>query len=210
MAYCNLDKVIYPGNGKYDIPEIEPFNGSLDHIEQWIGFNYVKTEKYCKKKYGVHFCLDDYQFETIWNHSNKYVQNFRNCGAICSPDFSLYLDFPKAIQIYNHYRKHWLARYYQERGITVIPTIAWSDEESLNWCFDGEPKHSIVATSCTGTLNDENAFKAFETGYKEMLRRLEPTKILLFTVAKNIDKIKLDGNVEIFNVSTFSNKPTEV
>ena len=29
MAYCNLDKAIYDGMGKYDIPPIDAFNGNL-------------------------------------------------------------------------------------------------------------------------------------------------------------------------------------
>lgn len=29
-------------------------------------------------------------------------------------------------------------------GINVIPTICWSNHESFEWCFDGEPTHSVV------------------------------------------------------------------
>ena len=47
---------------------------------------------------------------------------------------------PFAMQIYNQYRKHWLAAYWQLNGITVYPTISWSDENSYEWCFDGEPR----------------------------------------------------------------------
>lgn len=162
MAFCNLDKAIYDGVGKYNIPEIDPYNGDID-VSHWLGFNYVKQDYYCRKEVGVHFCLDDYQFETIWNHPTKYIDNFKKCGILCSPDFSLYSDFPLAIQIYNHYRKHWLARFYQDRGSVVIPTIAWSDESSYDWCFDGEPKHSIVATSYNGmtfTVTKGTHFKA--------------------------------------------------
>lgn len=206
MAFCNLDKAIYYGAGEYGIPLIEPYNGEVN-IDHWLGFNYVKKEYYCRKNVGVHFCLDDYQFETIWNHPTKYIENFRNCGILCSPDFSLYSDFPKAIQIYNHYRKHWLAKFYQDRGSIVIPTIAWSDEESYNWCFDGEPTNSIVAISSTGVLKSDETLDLFIKGTKEMIKRLEPTKILCFTVTDNVDKIKIADNMQFINVSTFHHKP---
>ena len=206
MAFCNLDKAIYGGVGEYGIPEIEPYNKDIE-VEHWIGFNYAKQESYCRKDVGVHFCLDDYQFETLWAHPNKYIAQFKKCGAILSPDFSLYSDFPKAIQIYNHYRKHWLARFYQDRGITVIPTIAWSDKKSFKWCFDGEPCHSIVAVSTTGTLKHEDSLDLFYAGYNEMLKRLEPSLIICLTLTDNCGTMGLGGNVRFVNVSTFNHKP---
>lgn len=205
MAYCNLDKAIYDGVGKYDIPPIDPFNGNLD-VTHWIGFNYAKQESYCRKSVGVHFCLDDYQFETLWNHPNKYIDQFRQCGAVLSPDFSLYSDFPLAIQIYNHYRKHWLARFYQDRGITVIPTIAWSDKRSYDWCFVAEPENGIVAVATIGVLRSELSRKLFMDGYNEMLKRLKPSKVLCLCSNGKYDGLELDG-VEYINTSTFNHKP---
>lgn len=206
MAYCNLDKVIYDGVGVFDIPEINGVNENLN-IEHWIGFNYAKKLEYCRKSVGVHFCLDDYQFETLWNHPNKYISNFRCCAAILSPDFSLYSDFPLAIQIYNHYRKHWLARFYQERGCIVIPTIAWSDEKSFLWCFDGEPKNSIVAVSSIGVLKSDENKKMFMTGYEEMQKQLNPLKIICLTNINDCDLIGYDSKINYINVSTFAHKP---
>jgi len=208
MAFCNLDKAIFDGVGKYNIPQIEPYYGDVN-IKHWLGFNYVKKDYYCRKEVGVHFCLDDYQFETLWNHPNKYIDNFKKCGVLLSPDFSLYSDFPLAIQIYNHYRKHWLAKFYQDRGSLVIPTIAWSDPSSYEWCFDGEPTHSVVAISSTGVLKSKECFDLFEQGVKEMVRRLEPKKILCLTVTDKVDRIRIVDNMEFVNVSTFRHKPQE-
>ena len=208
MAYCNLDKAIYDGVGKYGIPPIDPFNGNLE-ITHWIGFNYAKQDAYCRKSVGVHFCLDDYQFETLWNHPNKYIDRFRRCGAILSPDFSLYTDFPFAIQIYNHYRKHWLARFYQDRNITVIPTIAWSDESSFGWCFDGEPHGGIVAVSTIGVLKAKESLELFLQGYEAMLRKLEPAGVICLTNKDDCDLLGKD-KVSYINVSTFTHKPIKM
>lgn len=205
MAYCNLDKAIYDGVGKYDIPQIDAYNGDID-VTHWIGFNYAKKEAYCRKSVGVHFFLDDYQFETLWEHPNKYIDNFRRCGCVLSPDFSLYSDFPLAIQIYNHYRKHWLVHFYQDRGITVIPTIAWSDENSFDWCFDGEPEHSIVAVSLIGVQRKKESADLFLDGYNEMKKRLNPTRIICLTNTDKCDIIK-DEKAVLINVSTFTHKP---
>lgn len=97
-----------------------------------------------------------------------------------TPDFSTYTDFPKAIQIYNHYRKHWLGAYWQQHGVYVIPTISWSDKESFSWCFDGEPVGGVVAVSSVGTQVNRDASELFIAGYREMLDRLQPSQIIMY------------------------------
>lgn len=110
----------------------------------------------------------------------SYVEMLSRFQCVMSPDFSTYADFPMAIQIYNHYRKHWVAAYLQEAGITVIPTISWSTIDSFKWCFDGEPAHSIVAISSIGTQKSRETKKLFIDGYYEMIRRLEPETIIFY------------------------------
>lgn len=43
----------------------------------------------------------------------------------------------------------------QMYGIDVIPTISWSDRESFEWCFDGEPVDGAVAVSSVGVMNSK-------------------------------------------------------
>ena len=177
--FCNLEDRLYTGVGEFGIPEIKPVYEQ--NASYWLGFNYVKSQVKTTPRTGVHFFLDDYQFERVWNMPNTYVPYLRKFNAVLSPDFSLYMDFPKAIQIYNHYRKHWLGAYWQEQGLTVIPTIAWSDEDSFEWCFDGEPVGGIVAVSNVGCMQNKDSKEGFLKGYKEMLRRLEPKEILFYS-----------------------------
>ena len=198
--YLNLQERIYAGKGEYSIPQTEPVQ-DID-ISEWIGFNYVKSYKKQADKIGVNFFLDDYQFERVWNEPGRYTEFLKAFGAVLSPDFSLYMDFPKAIQIYNHYRKHWCAAYWQERGLTVIPTIAWSDKDSFEWCFDGEPQDGIVAVSNVGCMRSKATRQAFMEGYNEMLARLQPSKILMF--AQKMDDYK--GNVEQIKYELFRGK----
>lgn len=64
--------------------------------------------------------------------------------------------------------------------MNVIPTISWSDTESFEWCFDGEPVNSVVAISSVGTQKNKVAKKLFLQGYKEMERRLSPETIIFY------------------------------
>lgn len=175
--YENLERRIFDGVGEYGIPQIEPatYEGGCD----WIGFNYAKTCKEPEKK-GVHFFLDDYQFNRLWTDIDRYIPMLQRFRYVMSPDFSTYTDFPKAIQIYNHYRKHWVGAYLQETGIQVIPTISWSTPDSFEWCFDGEPEGATVAVSSVGVMNSKEKKELFLAGYEEMVRRLRPETIIFY------------------------------
>ena len=65
----------------------------------WIGFNEVNTYKGKCTQTGVHFFLDDYQFERIWQRPTVYVRKLSKFKVIASPDFSLYIDYSTAMQI---------------------------------------------------------------------------------------------------------------
>ena len=175
--YENLQHGIFEGVGKYDIPQL--IGSSRNTVPELIGFNYAKTAK-DKQAKGVHFFLDDYQFTRLWNRPLFYLDLLKEFNVVLSPDFSLYSDFPLAMQIYNHYRKHWLAALWEHNGIEVIPTICWSDKRSFDWCFDGEPKESTVAVSAIGTQKSREAKEAFLLGFNEMKSRLNPKSIVFY------------------------------
>ena len=174
--YENLNKRIFTGVGPYNIPALKSATFTVDN---WISFNYAKG---CEEpdQHGIHFFIDDYQFMRLWTNADMYVDMLKLFQAVCTPDFSVYTDFPKAIQLYNHYRKHWLGAYWQERGVKVIPTIGWSDEDSFEWCFDGEPVGGMVAVSSVGTQGNKRSAYLFEVGYNEMKRRLKPDTIVMY------------------------------
>lgn len=161
--------------GWAEIPVIEPVE-SID-VEEWIPFSAANGRK-LDGQTGIHMFLHDFQFERLWNKPTQYIQMLQKAGAVCSPDFSMYTDTPTALNIYNHYRKHWLAAYWQRNGITVIPTICWTDSRSFDWCFDGEPEEGIVAVSNIGTMKDPRSRELFAAGYREMTERLRPKAVL--------------------------------
>lgn len=174
--YENQEKMIFQGTGEFGIPAIMRTEYSPC---EFIPFNYAKT---CKDKNGkgIHFFLDDYQFTRLWTNPNTYIDLLSQFDFVCTPDFSTYTEWPKALQIYNHFRKHWIGAYMQVHGINVVPTISWSDKESYDWCFDGEPKYGVVAVSSVGCMNNEEKKQMFMDGYEEMIKRLEPETILFY------------------------------
>ena len=175
-AYENQNKWMFAGVGEYQTPQLDAVQYKP---KNFIGFNFVKT---CKNPNSscVHFFVDDYQFQRVWQCPEQYIKQLAEFEAICSPNFSGYVDFPKAIRIYNHFRNHWLGAYGQAQGLRVIPTIQWGDDCDFDWCFDGDPVGSTVAISSVGTQANEKSKAIFKKGFHEMLKRLEPTVILLY------------------------------
>jgi hypothetical protein len=99
-------------------------------------------------------------------------------GAL-SPDFSIFNDYPKAVQIFNCYRSHWLAAYWQIHQVPVIPTVTWADEDSFEFCFEGYVKGSVVAVGTVGTAFSQPDEKyGFLLGYDEMLDRIKLTTVI--------------------------------
>lgn len=205
-AYLNCEKRIFSGTGPFDFPMMDPVEVDVENTEA-IGFNYVIGCRHPEDKI-VHFYLDDYQFERVWNDPNRYVPLLSKFKAVFSPDFSLYIDFPKAVQIFNHYRKQWCSAYWQEHGIKVIPSICWSDEESFDWCFDGVPKHSLISISSIGGFGNhsEHNKELWLTGYEKCLEVLEPSQVILF--GKMHPEIREHENMTIISNDQLVRKKT--
>ncbi len=173
----HLELDLFDRTGAYGIPAIKP--ARLEQRISWLPFNCARTAKN-RANTGVHFFIDDYLFERTWNDPKRYALLLADFKAVMTPDFSLFTDYPKAVQIYNHYRKHLLGAYWQSLGMTVIPSICWSDESSFDWCFDGEPVGGVVAVSSVGTQKNPIARALFLAGYTEMMTRLKPQKVIFF------------------------------
>ena len=141
-----------------------------------IGFNYAKTS--ANKDVGIHFYIDDYQFERVWNYPEKYVGILQQYECILSPDFSLYMDMPMPMKIWNVYRSRQIGAFYQSMGIKVIPTLSWAEPETYRFCFQGIEKNSIVSVSTVGVKNSDGAIEVWTDGMKEAIRQLEPSLIL--------------------------------
>ena len=101
----NIKRWNFFSKNKWNIPTIKGID-EFDEKVQFIGFNYAKTcEKQQKTDFGVHFFLDDYQFNRLWNRPDKYIPLLSKFKYVLSPDFSMYTDYPKAMQMWKHYQK---------------------------------------------------------------------------------------------------------
>ena len=189
----NIHNLVYGRfeiTNEYGFPNMYPIH--IDNLADipLQGFNYALKEKN-PENVGVHFFLHDYQFERVWKYPDRYTECLSKFAFVLSPDFSPYADTPKAIKVFNIYRKMWCGRYWQEHGIKVIPTVTWGNDEDLEWCLEGVPKHSTIAISTMGEGRWGN-FKALKSNWHRILDMLEPETILLY--GKDLSN-ELEGNI---------------
>lgn len=153
-----------------------------------IPFNYALSSD--NKDHYVHFYIQDYMFNRIWNSPQRYIDVLKVYKGIVMPDFSMYTDMPEPLQMFNHYRNLWFARMCQIQGITVIPSPNWSTKRSFDWCFDGLPRESIIMLSTVGSLKNLEAQKYFVSGVERMQEVLKPKEILVRTTRKSWPMVK--------------------
>lgn len=135
----------------------------------------TKTSEAC-----VHFFLDDYQFERFWNAPERYLTCLSRYGGVLAPDFSLYVDMPKAMQIWNTYRNRLLAAWLQYKGFDIIPVASWSDYGSYDFCFAGMPIGGTFAISTIGTLKSIESRRLFGAGYRAFLDHCKPDALVIY------------------------------
>lgn len=152
--------------------------------EKLIGFNYAKTSK--TKAAGIHFFIDDYQFERIWANPEKYVDTLKQYECVISPEFSLYWDMPLPMKLWNTYRNRFIGAYLQQHGIKVIPSICWADENTFDFCFLGVEQKGIVAVETYGTKVKKELKDRWNAGMRELIKRIDPDTILIYG-SKDID-----------------------
>lgn len=197
-GYCNCNVQMFEGVAPYDVPELAPVDVDLTGCSV-IGFDRALSCKRPENKI-VHFFMDDYKFEVCWLWPGRYIDNLRRFRAVIGPDFSSYTDFPWAVQVFNHYRRQWLARYWQDNGVTIIPDVQFGyndDGQSFDYCLDWIPRSGIICTSTLGGFKSAEMREIWLARWRDMLDRLRPEKVLLF--GKKWPGIEFDGELIVMD-----------
>lgn len=183
--------------GPFDMPIIK----ACDYVPtDLIGFNYVLSAK--EYNTGVHFYVDDYQFERVWNMPQLYIEKMRPFECVLTPDFSLYLDMPGALKVWNVYRSRLIGQLCQDAGLKVIPTVSWAEPATFEWCFDGLPKNATLSVSTVGVKQSKDSQNIWKQGMDAMIKKLKPKRLLVYGGA-------LDYNYGQIEVIEYKNHVTD-
>ena len=176
----NFDKLntraLYPSSNRWGIPDLPAATLEPSRL---IAYN---DRRGCERAEGgdcVHFFLDDYRFETVWTKPERPLSRLQRVGAALTPDFSLWRDMPMSMQLWQTYRARWCGMWMAEHGITVVPTVSWSTEDSYPFAFAGIAPGSVVAVSTVG-VRARDARALFAQGYAAMVEAIRPTLVLVY------------------------------
>lgn len=192
--YQLREDVNFPSSNRWGIPDLRPDMLSTQFpTETWYGqpqfeaganlFIYGKMAFPLSAAGGtLAFYTDDYKFEVVWSDAVKIVERFISFGwgAVVAPDFSVWRDDPCVIQLYNIYRSRWIARYWQEAGLRIIPSLNWSDEHSYEFCNLGIPKNSPVVACQAQTTRSAKGKQFFLQGLVRAIADIEPQTVVIY------------------------------
>ena len=120
-AYLVKDAVF---DGKWEIPRIE---STVDEVPQSL-LLFTEMHKAKSLNQWIHFYTDDRRFEVLWTQPQKHLKVLQKFDGIISPDYSLFVDMPLSMQVWNVYRNHAISHWLTTKGVKVIPNIRWGDE----------------------------------------------------------------------------------
>ena len=188
-----------PGGNEWGIPETAPFTDDLTGIE-WVSFwDKRKQNRADWSNTGIHFFVEDFQFQSVWTQPDKYRELFRQCRAVIAPDFSVYTDMPKAQQLWNHYRRQWCAKYWQENGVNVVSCVTWDLLDPQPWSFYGIPKGTSIARSW---VNKNGMKQERLERFLKLINELEPCHI--YIKCSDTDERELRKHFKFHKIPTVS------
>jgi hypothetical protein len=176
-------------------PNLETWAGnraSTDSGSNWYLYNYgVSATGLPFPRTILGFYSNDSYFENWWNLPGFYTAKMINAGIATAivPDFSLWVDDPPALQLFNVYRSQWLGRYFQEAGLKVIPNITWADARSYDYAWLGIPVGAPLVSLCLQTvdLKNTNEAAACMDGIVSSLAHLRPAHVLVYAASVGHD-----------------------
>jgi len=171
LELVDLERV----TGFYQMPILEK---CLIIPTDLIGFNYMLSST--DTNTGIHCFVDDYQFERLWSNPYKYADRIAEFECFLTPDFSLYMDMPMSMKIWNIFRSRLIGQFLQDQGVDVIPTVSWAEKDTFDFCFDGIAEGSVVAISTIGVKNSDYSMQIWRDGVDELIKRIKPYAILVY------------------------------
>ena len=142
---------------------------------KYASFSNIKSTKNKETKVLLNFQFDK-TINRIYNDIFSFARKAYDFLAVTTPDYSAYTNM-EPCQIEENVRHGlWVGAWLQYLGIKVIPAITWADSRTYDICFNYIEKGSVVAISTVGVSKNK---KQFIDGFNEMVKRIEPSLILV-------------------------------
>ncbi len=142
---------VWGTDNEYGIPMLD-LRMQADHLEApFAGWGTMPRKDKMTGTY--HFYVEDYRFEQVWRNPLDIANSA--CYAIVEPNFSVYDDMPKAVALWQMFRKRWIARWLQSIGMRIFVDLNISHRhDSLRFIGVPEGWKSYATRAYSERLNE--------------------------------------------------------
>lgn len=127
----------------------------------------------------VHFYVNDYKYEDLFEKADKYLEILSRFKGIISPDFSTSSDFPRAVKYFNTYRNNLFGSWFQQLGYRSICNVRCSFQD-IKYELDGVPRNSVLSLGAVGNIKNKNDRENFALGLIRLVDICQPTALLIY------------------------------
>lgn len=131
------------------------------HAVGWAEYGYCGLDRLCEVPGRVvHFYIPDIKYGPLWTDAPRKGKELLkgHFAGVVGPDFSVFGDDPFAVVLYGQYQSRWVARYWQELGLPIVPNIRGFAKWMDMFCA-GIPKEApCVAAQCRSGMPDKREF----------------------------------------------------
>ena len=113
-----IQDCLWPSNNDLEIPTLDIDMQAQDVTIPFLCYGEQKRTFHMEGNGTLHFYTDDYRYSDIYNRPEKILQH--NPRNIVEPNFSLFNEMPIAFGLQAIYKKRWIARAMQARGIRIF------------------------------------------------------------------------------------------
>lgn len=130
------------------------------------------------QKKCVHHFVGDEHLSKIFTYPYRTLRKYSQYALLTTPDYSAYREMPQALQIFSVFTSRWVGAFWQAHGLTVVPSVTWSDVCSFSYCFSGLEQGGVVAVSTVGCRAPFEGRPAFIRGFEALVAHVAPRLVL--------------------------------
>lgn len=162
----------------FGLPSVEAYNGRLDY-SYFVPFS--RRRNYPVQDTAIHFFgYDEVIYGPSWIRIDETTAKIKDYPLIIGPDFSVFVDAPFPINLFNVYRSRTSTSHWQRWGLPAVPVFSFGDVNSLSYCLEGLPCDSVIALTGVGHESSRSAEKLWNYCVSYMIEVKRPTNLIIY------------------------------
>lgn len=126
IAGGDVPNTVWPSTNPEGVPTLR-----LDRQAECVDLPFSRWGRETRKsrmRGTWHFFTDDARFSAVWSRPQVVVNS--SCVAAVEPNFSVHAQTPRAVALWQTYRKRWIGRFLQEHGIRILVDLNVAEEHA--------------------------------------------------------------------------------